>query len=358
MPSKQSEPPDTSAGYRIDVIRHGLPASPPQVSVIIPTINRCQVLKEAVRALQTQSLKEIEIIVVDNGPSTDGTYAAMMDLVKQDPRIIYVVTDLKGLAHARNIGCRQASTEILIVQDDDWEVIHPETLEFVVGRFSSCERIGVLGLRSVQEVHYASNSKRARLQQLLYAGGLIKPGRITRWGKVDGNLHLLSSSHEHQIDHVRGCFLAFRKEVASRVGFFPSLYVNKGDDFRSETEFCVRIARLGFHTLFVTGFDGSHKGSPRTKGVISRKITPEKTFHVSRNHSLFVLRNYWSPRSARIFFVWDFLVGTSRSQPGLIQILTSRRNFLRPLIIGASLHGKMAAYREYFLRYYDVNITS
>jgi hypothetical protein len=142
------------------------------------------------------------------------------------------------------------------------------------------------------------------------------------------------------------------------VGFFPSLYVNKGDDFRSETELCVRIARLGFHTMFVTRFDGSHKRSPRAEGVIARRISPEKIFHLSRNHSLFVLRNYWSRRSAGIFVVWDFLVGTWRSQPGLIQILTSKRNFLRPLIVGASLRGKMAAYREYFLRYYDVNITS
>ncbi len=52
--------------------RTRLMAVKPLVSVIIPTFNRLEFLKEAVESVEKQSSRDFELIIVDDG-STDGT---------------------------------------------------------------------------------------------------------------------------------------------------------------------------------------------------------------------------------------------------------------------------------------------
>ena len=51
----------------------------PKVSVIIPTYNRSNLVKEAVESVLTQTFKDLEAIVVDDG-STDDTQSVVESL--------------------------------------------------------------------------------------------------------------------------------------------------------------------------------------------------------------------------------------------------------------------------------------
>jgi len=92
---------------------------PPRASFVIPAYNAEAFLAQALYSCQTQSVKEIEIIVVNDG-STDGTKELMMFHVEHDPRIKYFEFGKnKGRSAARNYGNGMATSPIILVLDSD-----------------------------------------------------------------------------------------------------------------------------------------------------------------------------------------------------------------------------------------------
>ena len=90
-------------------------------SIIIPTLNRCDLLADALASVQALSFPagEYEIIVVDNG-STDGT-SELVERLNEDggKPIRYVYEAQPGLHWARHAGARAAQGDILAFTDDD-----------------------------------------------------------------------------------------------------------------------------------------------------------------------------------------------------------------------------------------------
>ena len=94
------------------------------VSVIIPTHNRCQLLRRALLSVYKQTVQADEIIVIDDG-STDGTREM---LGKEFPDIKYTFQENAGVSSARNLGVRQAKGDWLAFLDSDDEWL-PDKLE-------------------------------------------------------------------------------------------------------------------------------------------------------------------------------------------------------------------------------------
>ncbi|HXH44043.1 MAG TPA: glycosyltransferase [Bradyrhizobium sp.] len=88
---------------------------PPRFSVVIPTFNRVDLLKETIASIKKQAYQRYEVIVVDDG-STDGTLAW---LAKNEPGISVVRQNRKGPGAARNAGARIASGAYLAFLDSD-----------------------------------------------------------------------------------------------------------------------------------------------------------------------------------------------------------------------------------------------
>ena len=92
-----------------------------KVSIIVPVYNVPEdYLKKCVNSLINQTLKEIEIILVDDGtPETSGKICD--ELSMKDKRIKVVHQENKGLCGARNSGVRASSGKwITFVDGDDW----------------------------------------------------------------------------------------------------------------------------------------------------------------------------------------------------------------------------------------------
>jgi glycosyltransferase involved in cell wall biosynthesis len=90
--------------------------STPRVSVVIPTYNDSLFLSDAISSVLSQTYRDIEVIVVDDG-STDNT----AEIVKsfQDPRIRYIYQENRGVAAARNTGIMASRAEYIAWQDSD-----------------------------------------------------------------------------------------------------------------------------------------------------------------------------------------------------------------------------------------------
>ena len=90
----------------------------PKYSVIIPSYNRKLFLEKAVKSVLKQSVRDFELILVDDG-SEDST----VDMIRgfTDKRIRYYYIDNRGSAGARNYGIARSSGELLAFLDsDDW----------------------------------------------------------------------------------------------------------------------------------------------------------------------------------------------------------------------------------------------
>ena len=89
-----------------------------KISVIIPIYNTAQYLRQCLDSVIHQSLKDIEIICVDDG-STDNSLQILQEYAKKDKRIIILQQENQGAGVARNYGMKVATAEYLSFLDSD-----------------------------------------------------------------------------------------------------------------------------------------------------------------------------------------------------------------------------------------------
>ena len=92
----------------------------PKVSVIIPVYNVEPYLRKCLDSVVNQTLRDIEIICVDDG-STDGSAAILSEYAAKDPRVKVLMHEHANAGAARNAGMSVATGEYLgFVDSDDW----------------------------------------------------------------------------------------------------------------------------------------------------------------------------------------------------------------------------------------------
>ena len=89
------------------------------ISVVIPTYNRVELLKRSIDSVINQTIKPFEIIIVDDG-SNDGTQAMVK---KKYDSLKLIKQKNKGASAARNSGIRASSGEWIcfLDSDDEWK---------------------------------------------------------------------------------------------------------------------------------------------------------------------------------------------------------------------------------------------
>lgn len=91
-----------------------------KISVIVPVYNTSRYLEQALGSLISQTLKDIEIICVDDG-STDNSLKILNDFAKKDERIKIICQENKGQSAARNTGLKASTGEYAgFLDSDDW----------------------------------------------------------------------------------------------------------------------------------------------------------------------------------------------------------------------------------------------
>ena len=106
------------------------------VSVIIPVHNGADYLEDTLRCVMKQTLRKIEIIVVDDG-STDDTAAIVKRLQEEDNRLRYIYQEKANAGVARNRGMAAANGQALMFLDGD-DLFQPEMLEKMYGALAEC----------------------------------------------------------------------------------------------------------------------------------------------------------------------------------------------------------------------------
>lgn len=113
------------------------------VSAIIGTYNRCGIVKRTIESVLSQSIRDIEVIVVDDA-STDNT----MEIIKtiKDNRLIYVrLEENVGIAKVSNIGFNKSIGKYIALVGDDDVWTDRDKLQKQINVFNGRSHIGLVG---------------------------------------------------------------------------------------------------------------------------------------------------------------------------------------------------------------------
>lgn len=106
-----------------------------KVSVIVPIYNSEKYIGPCVESICAQTLKDIEILLIDDG-SSDNSFALIEEFAKKDSRVKIFKRENKGAAAERNFGIEQARGKYLSFLDSD-DFFEPQMLELA---YDACEK--------------------------------------------------------------------------------------------------------------------------------------------------------------------------------------------------------------------------
>ena len=165
----------------------------PLVSAIIPTHNRADLLRRALKSVISQTYQPIEIIVVDDG-STDETESIVGEFKNDSPLIYLKNEEARGAPVARNKGIQAASGDFIAGLDDDDEW-NPERIERLVQAYDDSFSCITSNVKMQYENHTATWHKQEiiTLDDLLYSNQvgnqvLVKRDRLLEIGGFDEQL--------------------------------------------------------------------------------------------------------------------------------------------------------------------------
>lgn len=202
------------------------------LTVVIPTYNRGDTLHKAICAYMDQTARRAiaEIVIVDDG-STDSTGALVARLSNGSAiPIRYFRQENKGPAAARNVGIREASTELILFTDDD--IIPERTL--VAEHLKWHDRFPGKAIAVLGKVTWAPD---------------VNPTPFMRWYGNDGPLFAYAhfAGRTELDDEFYTCNLSVRAEFLRKNGIFD-------EDFKAaafeDIELGYRLRKAGLRLLY------------------------------------------------------------------------------------------------------------
>ena len=131
-----------------------------KISIIIPVYNVEKYIKQCLYSVITQTFKDIEIIVVNDG-STDNSLKILQEFAQKDKRIIIVDKKNEGASSARNIGIEKSQGKyIYFIDSDDW--IENDAIEIL---YKNCSEEDIVYSNLCQ---YNENTKKIKQEKIKF----------------------------------------------------------------------------------------------------------------------------------------------------------------------------------------------
>ena len=125
----------------------------PDVSIITTIYNQAHCIHKAIRSVQNQSLKNIEMIIIDDC-SRDNSTETVESYMKEDDRIILIKKDInEGIMITRNKAIKYAKGRYICILDADDTLAHKDILKYSV----HIADLGNLDVVEFYTAYYRSN---------------------------------------------------------------------------------------------------------------------------------------------------------------------------------------------------------
>lgn len=150
-----------------------------KISVIVPVYNTERFLVECLESILNQTWKNIEVILIDDG-STDSSGQICEQFAMQDERVQVIHQENQGVSHARNIGLKKASGDLVSFIDSD-DTLELDMYELLVEIMEKNKAdIVHCGYKHIlnDEIRFVHNTKRIYVQNTREALECFVSGKL------------------------------------------------------------------------------------------------------------------------------------------------------------------------------------
>lgn len=297
----------------------GVVSGGPCVSVVIVNYNGKTLLKECLDALRAQTLRDFEVILVDNN-STDDSVA----FVRAGYPEVTIIRNQENLGYGggNNAGIKAARGRFTAFLNNDTEV-DSRWLEQLVG---PAERDAAVGMCASKILNYYDRSVLDNTGLLMYRDGIARGrGRLER---DEGQYE-----REEEIFFPSGCACLYRREIFEQLGDFDEDFFLYVDD----VDMGLRARLGGWKCIYAPQAIVYHKYSATTEAY-----SPLKALLIERNRIWVMIKCF--PRAMILTSLFHTLLRYALQGYGMVRGRGAGSRFVKS---GSALGGVAILLRAY-----------
>lgn len=197
-----------------------------KTSIIIPTFNGKDLLKDCIYSIKRHTKEPFEIIVVDNG-SSDGT----VDICRQEGITFISLASNVGFPAACNKGLKIATGDTILLLNND-VIVTRNWLQNMLNCLNSETNIGIVGPLT----NYASGKQQIDMP-------------YTSLEEMSSQLNEPDAKKWLQVERIVGMCFLFKRELLDRIGLLDERY---SPGHFEDDDYCYRARNAGY-TLRIAG---------------------------------------------------------------------------------------------------------
>lgn len=274
----------------------------PLISVIIVNYNTCELTRQCLTSLQSETAAiTAEVIVVDNASSDDSREM----IQKEFPEVeLLAMQENLGFGKANNVGVRAAKGKHVILLNSD-TIVKPQAFQKLLNFAEQKPSLGAVG------------------PKLLNADGSLQKGcwRFPTFSRVLGETvglwRLLGTpsnyldkdyNHVRQVDFAIGACLLLPRKLYEEIGGFDEQFFM----YSEETDLCMRMRKAGLKVYFYPESEIIHLGggSQVTSGRRAKQFYNSQELFYRKyygNIGVYLYRAIMAFRSILRIFIWSLL---------------------------------------------------
>lgn len=249
----------------------------PSISVIIPTYQREEPLRDTLMDVMQQDYPDFEVLVIDQTQEHEPETTEYLRRLDEQGKIRWLRLKWASLPGARNYGVHQSTGDIIVFIDDDVRM-EPGYLKAHAQNFIDQPNIGAVAGRVLDRM-ILENSPEGFTQEYL-------PPQAMDAGIAWYYLDLVHTTQPQPVISARGCNMSFRRQLFTQHGLrFDERF--RGSAVREESDFCLEIRRTGYQIWYDPQAVLVHLGEPT--GGCHDISTRSLKYQVTHYHNHFLM---------------------------------------------------------------------